>query len=268
MQPLLKPAFIDVNGTRLYCETAGAGAAVVFIHGFTLDTRMWDDQFLHIAQHYQAIRYDLRGFGKSAVPTEAPYSHVEDLHGLLTHLLIPQAHLVGLSLGGAIAIEFALTYPSRVQSLVLIDAVLGGYPWSDEGAARDRLVWQRAREAGIPGAKESWLAHPLFAPAMRMPQVAARMAQIVAEYSGWHFIHHNPAQGLEPHAGQRLAELKMPILALVGEEDLPDFRGCTEMIVREAPQAHLRLIPGVGHMANMEAPELVTRSILDFLTGL
>lgn len=83
--------FVETNGTRLYYEEAGAGPAVVLIHGFTLDTRMWDDQFQRLVAHFRVIRYDLRGFGRSSPPTEAPYLHVEDLRGLLDHLDIEQA---------------------------------------------------------------------------------------------------------------------------------------------------------------------------------
>jgi pimeloyl-ACP methyl ester carboxylesterase len=263
-----KHDFVDVNGTRLYCESAGSGQAVVFIHGFTLDTRMWDDQFLPLAQRFRVVRYDLRGFGKSAVPTGKVYSHVDDLKALLDRLEIPHACLVGLSKGGAVALDFALTYPQYVQALVLIDTVLGGFQWSPEGSARDGLVWQRAREAGIPAAKESWLTHPLFAPAHRQAAVAARLAQIVDEYSGWHFINANPEQGLEPPAAQRLSQLAMPMLVIVGEEDIADFQQISEKICQQVPRARKLVLPGVGHMANMEAPEQVSQALLAFLAGL
>lgn len=95
MQQLIQPP-----NTRLFCEVAGMGQAVVLLHGFTLDLRMWDDQFLPLAQQFRVVRYDLRGFGRSALPTNAPYSHFEDLKALLDHLGIIQAHLVGLSKGG------------------------------------------------------------------------------------------------------------------------------------------------------------------------
>jgi pimeloyl-ACP methyl ester carboxylesterase len=257
--------FMDVNGTRLFFETAGAGHAVVFLHGFTLDTRMWDDQFLPLSQHFKVIRYDLRGFGKSDLPTEQPYSHVEDLRALLDRLEVPQAQLVGLSKGGAVAIDFALTYPQRVGALVLIDTVLGGFRWSAEGSARDGLVWQRAQEAGVRAAKESWLTHPLFVPAQRLPDVTARLAQIVDEYSGWHFLNANPERGLEPPAAQRLSELGMPVLAIVGEKDIPDFRQITDLICTQVPHARKIVVPGVGHMSNMEAPEQVSDAMIAFL---
>lgn len=265
---MIRSRMVEVNGTRLYCEMAGAGKAVVLIHGFTLDTRMWDDQFLPLAERFQVTRYDLRGFGKSALPTQAPYSHVEDLARLLDRLDIPQAYLAGLSKGGAVAIDFALTHPARVGALVLIDTVLGGFHWSTEGSARDAVVWQRAAEGGIPAAKESWLAHPLFEPAQRKPSVAARIAQVVNEYSGWHFVNANPERGLEPPAARRLNELKMPVLAMVGELDIADFRQVIEVIAMEVPQARKVIIPAAGHMSNMEAPELVTQAMMEFLAGL
>lgn len=258
----------DVNGTRLYCEVAGSGPVVVLLHGFTLDTRMWDDQFLALAQQFQVIRYDLRGFGRSDAPTTESYSHIEDLKALLDRLEIKRAVLVGLSKGGAVALDFALTYPGRVRALVLIDTVLGGFPWSAEGSARDALVWQRAQEGGIPAAKESWLTHPIFAPALRQPAVAARLRQILDDYSGWHFVNPNPERSLDPPAAQRLAELRLPVLALVGELDVADFRAITELMAREAPSARQVIVPGAGHMANMEAPDLVLQLIADFLAGI
>ncbi|HEY7490512.1 MAG TPA: alpha/beta hydrolase [Candidatus Tectomicrobia bacterium] len=122
--------FADVNGTRLYYEVAGTGHPLVLIHGFSLDTRMWDDQFEVFAQGYQVLRYDLRGFGKSAVPTDTPYTHPDDLYALMTHLGIEHADIVGLSLGGAVALDFAVTYPRATDVLIPVDAaLLGGYQW-------------------------------------------------------------------------------------------------------------------------------------------
>lgn len=265
----VKRSFVEVNQTHLYCEEAGTGqSAVILIHGFTLDTRMWDDQFLPLAQHFRVIRYDLRGFGKSALPAREPYSHVEDLKALLDYLGVSEVCLVGLSKGGAVAVDFALTYPGRVSTLVLIDTVLGGFPWSAESSARDALVWQRAREAGIPAAKESWLAHPLFAAAQRQPAVAARLKQIVDEYSGWHFVNDSQEVGLHPPAALQLAALNLPVLAIVGEDDIPDFRLVTELVCQQAPQARRLIVPGAGHMANMEAPAQVTQAIMEFLAEL
>lgn len=257
--------YADVNGTRLYYEIAGSGPVVVLIHGFALDTRMWDDQFLPLAQLFRVVRYDLRGFGRSNVPTDEPYSHCDDLGALLDHLNVARAHLVGLSKGGAIALDFALANPLRVGSLVLIDTVLGGFEWSPEASSRSASIWQLAKDRGIRAAKDSWLKHPLFGPAQRQPLVAARLVQIVKDYSGWQFANTNPEQTMEPPAIQRLAELAAPVLAIVGEHDIPDIRQMTELVGHEAPRARTLVVPEVGHLANMEAPEQVTQAVSAFL---
>lgn len=259
--------FAPVDNTQLYYEIAGTGETVVLIHGFTLDTRMWDDQFLPLARHFQVVRYDLRGFGRSGLPTGKPYSHVDDLAGLLDHLQIELAHLVGLSKGGAVAIDFALTHRWRVKRLAVIDTVLGGFGWSKQSDTENRLVWQEAARGGIPAAKIAWLAHPLFTAAHRQPAVSARLTQIINDYSGWHFVNPNPEAAISPPAANRLEELDMRVLAIVGDEDRPDFVEITETINRQTPEAQKIVLSGVGHMANMEAPAAVTEALLAFLSS-
>jgi 3-oxoadipate enol-lactonase len=257
----------NVNGTRLYYEISGTGHVVVFIHGFTLDTRMWDDQFEYFAQHFQVIRYDVRGFGQSAVPTEELYSHGDDLKALLDYLEIKQAYLVGQSMGGGVAIDFTLTYPEYVDALVLIDTVVSGFDGSAEGEARFALIWEEAGRGGIPAAKTSWLTHPFFTLAPSQPDVTARLAQIVENYSGWHFVNESHEHTLNPPAAQRLREIAIPTLAIVGQNDVPDFLQITDLIGQEVPQVRKIIIPNVGHMSNMEAPEAVNRAIIQFFKG-
>ncbi len=257
-----------VNDTQLYYEETGAGPAVVLIHGFTLDTRMWDDQFLPLAAHHRVVRYDLRGFGKSAMPTGERYSHVADLCALLDYLHIEQATLVGFSKGGGVALDFALAHPPRVQGLALVDSILGGVLWLAATKARHDAVWAAARAGGIAAAKASWLAHPLFAPAMHQPAVAARLTQIIDDYSGWHFVNDDPEERMRPPAVTRLDELAMPVLVIVGDQDLPDFADIATIIGDRVPQSRTLVLPGAGHMANMETPAAVTQALLDFLAGL
>ena len=118
------PYFNLDSTTRLYYEVAGSGHPLVLIHGFTLDTRMWDDQFETFAREYQVVRYDRRGFGKSSLPVDEDYAHADDLAALLEHLGIDRAYVLGLSGGGASAIDFALTYP---------EAIDGYLQWREQG---------------------------------------------------------------------------------------------------------------------------------------
>src|SRR5919199_4121889 len=107
MRMHMRHGFVEVTGARLAYEVAGAGYPLVLIHGTALDTRMWDAQFEVFAQHYQVIRYDRRGFGRSTLPTES-YTHADDLAALLTSLQVHSPVLPGHSSGGGVALDFAL----------------------------------------------------------------------------------------------------------------------------------------------------------------
>src|SRR5689334_11281492 len=140
---------VEISGGSLYYETAGSGDPLVLIHGLGLDLRMWDDQFAEFAQHRQVVRCDLRGFGKSTVPTAEPYSHADDLKAMLDHLSIARADILGLSMGGWIATNFALTYPEMTRKLILVDSAIYGYgSMSDDWKVRWRELEATAAEAG------------------------------------------------------------------------------------------------------------------------
>src|SRR5215472_5024966 len=117
----------SVNGTQLYYETLGQGHPLVLIHGGYVDRRMWDDQFHAFAEDYCVIRYDVRGFGKSELPP-VPYADRQDLYDLLKCLGIEKTYLLGLSLGGIIAIDFTLDHPSMVDALILAGSPVPGFP--------------------------------------------------------------------------------------------------------------------------------------------
>ena len=108
--------------------------SLVLIHGFTLDHRMWDDHVEAFAPGHRVIRLDLRGFGRSSMPTD-PYSHVEDVKALLSYLEIRQAVVLGLSMGGGVALDFALAYPEYTRALILADSTWRGFSWSKQSAA-------------------------------------------------------------------------------------------------------------------------------------
>ena len=256
--------FITVPDGQLYYEVTGTGAPVVLLHGFSLDTRMWDAQVQPLAQTHTVIRYDRRGFGRASLPV-APYSHVADLHGLLAHLQISNTALVGLSRGGSVALEFALTYPAQVEALVLVDSVLGGYRWSDEYRALDKTVWETARTQGVDAGKTAWIAHPIFAPALEQAAIGEQFRAMVQDYTGWHFLNRDPDQRLDPPAAQRLHEIHCPTLVVVGERDLPDFQQIADLLHTGIVGAQKVVLPGVGHLASMEATAPCTELLGAFL---
>jgi pimeloyl-ACP methyl ester carboxylesterase len=95
--------------------------------------------------------------------------------------------------------------------------------------------------------------------------VVARLRAIVADYSGWHWLHSDPRRSLEPPAITRLAEIAAPTLAIVGQHDLADFHAIADLLATQAPAGRRVVLPGVGHLANMEAPDACNEVVLDFL---
>lgn len=260
--------FAEVNGTRLYYEMAGSGDPLVLIHGMTLDTRMWDDQFEPFAQRYRVVRYDARGFGKSALPTaEKPYAHTDDLKALMTHLDIARAFILGLSMGGGIALDFAVAHPEATEALIPVDSRLNGWQPDAEFAAYLSAVRTRASEAGIQAARDVWTYSAMFKPALENPTVASRLAQIIADYSGWHWVNDNPLRAPDPPAAQRLHTIRVPTLIVIGERDVPDCHAIANTLDRRIPNARKVVIARVGHMANMEAPERFNTVVSDFLAA-
>lgn len=253
----------EVNGTRLYYERAGSGPAVILLHGGNLDSRMWDDQMPALVNSFSVIRYDIRPYGRSA-QTEKGFSSVEDLRALMDHLNVKTASLVGLSLGGRIAIDFALTYPGRADKLVLMGPGLTGYALNvnDE---RLKPILTKALEGDAEGAMDLWLQHPMMAPAMSRPKVAARIREIVKDnLQVWRRLPVGE-QVPAPPAVERLGDITSPTLIMVGERDVPDIQAIVKLLQRDVKGARTEVIPGAAHMPNMEDPERVNRLLLAFL---
>lgn len=252
--------YFEHNKGRIYYEITGTGETIVFIHGFSLDRRMWEEQAKFFENHFQVITYDMRGFGKSSLP-EGKYSHHDDLRALLDHLKIKKAHIVGLSMGGEIAINFALTYPEFVSSLTLVDSSLNGF--------KSTVDWTvHAKEVGIDRARKNWLNHELFSSERKNSKVFSKIQQIVQEYSGWHWLNHEPKERIKPPALQRLNEIKVPTLVAVGQDDLPYFHHIAELMHDGISGSQMKIITGAGHMVNMEEPNYFNKLLLDFYSNL
>jgi pimeloyl-ACP methyl ester carboxylesterase len=123
--------FAGVNGAKLYYEVMGAGHWLVLLHEGIADSRMYDDQFNTFAQRYRVVRFDIRGFGQSDFPPDdEPLALHEDLYGLLAFLGIKKTYVLGMSMGGAIALDFTLSHPDMVDALILVSSGAGGYDMS------------------------------------------------------------------------------------------------------------------------------------------
>lgn len=261
--------FAEVNDTKLYYEIAGSGDPIVFIHGWSFDTRCWDDQFAAFTRDYRVLRYDLRGFGKSALPdTGQSYSHTDDLIALLDFLGLERVHVLGHSFGGRIAIDFALNYPERTITLLLPDAAMDvtGLELSEELTDWIGNTWQTGRESGIEQAKEIWIKGSPLAPAMQNPNVAKKVKQMIEDYSGWHWKNNDPYVGITPYPPERLSKIKAPTLIIVGGLNPQFYFRAAEIQKEHIPNSEMVVLPGVGHALNIENPEEFNEIVLGFLS--
>jgi pimeloyl-ACP methyl ester carboxylesterase len=257
--------FADVNGTRLYYEVSGAGEPLVLIHGFSLDTRVWDAQWEALARRHRVIRYDMRGFGRSPLPEGEAYAHQDDLRALLDGLGIASAIVLGHSTGGSVALDFAVTYPESVRALVLFGSIAAGFDYSPEFAGALGSIFAAAQADGIPAAREIWLRLLALQP-REDPSAKARLDQIVCDYSGWHWVNADPARVLDPPAIQRLDAIRCPTLTLLGEREVPDCFRIADLVNSAVPGSERIILPNAGHMANMEAPGRFNDAVLGFIT--
>jgi 3-oxoadipate enol-lactonase len=252
------------DGGRLQYSTAGEGDPVVFIHGFGLDSGMWDPQWQPFATRHRVIRYDMRGYGRSSLP-EGPYSHVDDLLALIDSLDAGPVHLVGLSLGGRVALRVAATHREAVRSLTLADPALDGHVWTADWLQRWRAMTEAAKRGDLSAAKALWREHILFAQANAQPHVADALCVMIDRYSGWHLRHPDPGTAPQVPTAHMLADISIPTLVMIGELDLPDFQAIARRLSRKLPRVELQTIAGSGHMSNMEAPQAFNEFVLEHL---
>ena len=261
--------FAEVNGTKLYYEISGSGDPIVLIHGWSFDTRCWDDQFSSFAKNYRVLRYDLRGFGKSALPeTGQNYSHTDDLVALLDFLGLKKINVLGHSFGGKIAIDFALNYPERTSSLILPDAAMDVTVLisSEELSNWISNTWQTGRQSGIEQAKEIWINGPPWAPALQNPYAAKKVKQMIDDYSGWQWKSDDPYIGIKPYPPERLSDIKTPTLIIVGELDPEYYHMAADIQRKYIPHSTKAVLLGAGHALNIERPEQFNEIVLNFLS--
>lgn len=255
----------EVNGTTLYYETTGKGPPLVLIHGGLLSSTEWDEQFSAFAEHYYVIRYDGCGYGRSAA-RRLPFSHVEDLYQLLRFLKVEQTSLIGGSMGGAIAIDFALERPNMVNTLVLVGPGLGGWPYSPAFAQRMyQIVLATVAEGPEKGA-DLLLNVPYIIPAPDNSAARQRFRTLFMENFHGFLAPWYLARPLNPPALQRLSELRVPVLLVVGQQEDQENLAVVDTLAAKITNAQKIVIPNAGHLPQMEKPGEFNRFVLDFLS--
>lgn len=259
--------YAEVDGARLYYETAGTGYPLVWVHAGVADCRMWDPQFGPFAGRYRVARYDARGFGRSPMP-DGPFTPSRDLAGVLDTLGMARAHLVGASMGAVGVIDLALTAPERVGALVLVSPAVAGHRWSEAvrrfGAAEDAALERGDVEAAVELNVRMWVDGPRRSPEQVDPVLRKQVWDMQRHAFGLPAGDGIP-QVVEPPAITRLGDIAAPTLAIIGAEDVEDFHTLGGLLARQIPGARQAVLPGAAHMVSLERPAEFNRLVMDFL---
>ena len=259
--------FIETNGASLYFEVDGAGEPILFIHAGVANLRMWDAQVAALRDRYRVIRYDTRGFGRTETAA-VPFSNRADVAAVLDHLGETSAHVVGLSRGGMIALDFALDYPDRVRSLVVAAGGIGGYESPDElpestWAEPERYLEARDWPAISDWETRFWADGPGQPPDRVDPEVRAKVHDWILTNYQAEKVEGTP-QPLQPPAVERLRDLRAPLLVMVGTLDEPATTESCRHLAAVVPGARLEEFES-AHMINLEHPERFNDVLRSFL---
>lgn len=256
---------MEVEGGFVAYADEGTGEPVVLVNGGGMDFRQWDAAARDLAgRGFRVIRYDPRGWGGSP-PSAAPYAEADDVAALLDGLGIDAAHVVAMSWGGSVALDFALSHPARLRRLVLVGPAVGGYPWSKDFADRN-AAW--AREPDDSTRTQSLLDDPYFIPGAKADAALAATARALLMANAKTFrLSGAGVRRLDPPAYARLEEVRAPTLVVTPERDHPDLIAIGKLLDRRVPGAREVVVPGAGHMVGMERPAELARIVAEFLRG-
>jgi pimeloyl-ACP methyl ester carboxylesterase len=260
---------IQRNGVKTYFTDQGSGPPVILLHSFLCSGEMWAPQLPIITRQMRAINVDLRGHGRSGhIQTKfSLYDLVEDAIAVLDALEIEQAFWAGLSVGGMVALRAALTHPSRVSGLVVLNSHAGTEPFWVK--VKYRSLGLGARLFGLPPLL------PAILPLMFGKTTRSRNPSLVLEWNARFALLDVPSILCGLHAlisrdsiVDRLPGINLPALVIVGEEDAALPSAFSKEIAEGLPDAVLEVIPNAGHLSTLEQPEAVNKAMLNFLTAI
>ena len=264
------------DGTRLYYESTGSGFPLLFSHEFAGDSRSWEPQVRYFARRYRVITYNARGYPPSDVPEDVGvYSQARAMHDiaqLLEALQVPQAHVVGLSMGGYATLHFGLSYPQMARSLVVAGCGYGSVAGERQKFQQDTAqVAQRIERDGMPAMAAMYAKGPTRVQFEdKDPRGWQEFAGQLAEHSATGAaLTMRGVQGQRPSVYEleiQMRQMQVPTLIVSGDEDEPCLEPALFM-KRVIPASGLVIVPKTGHTLNLEEPESFNRIVSDFLTA-
>jgi len=268
-----KSGFVNIDNAKLYYEVAGAGTPLVMVHAGVADSRQWNNEFAYFSQSYQAIRYDMRGYGKSE-PVDGEFSHMSDLVSVLDTLGVHESLVImGCSMGGGLAMDFSLTHPSRVKALVMVDSAPSGLEL-DVPAPSKFADAEKAFESGNLDLVAEIETQIWFDGMGRIPeQVNPTMRKMLYEMDRLALSHEVKGLGkrlpnIETPAFDHLESLNIPVLIVVGSHDTPYILAAADYMKEKIKLANKITIKDAAHLPNMDQPQEFQNVLEKFLSSM
>ena len=252
----------ELPGVRIwYKDTGGSGVPVVFLHAATGSSRVWEYQLpVFTAAGYRVVAYDRRGFGRSAIDPAGvqPGTGADDLQSLMNHLGIDRFHLVGTAAGGSVALDFAVSFPQRLRSLVVANGV-GGVQDEDYVEMGRRIRPSPQFEALPPEFRE-------LGPSYRAANPGGTRRWMELERMSRPEGPQPSAQTMRNRITFSLLEgIKVPTLLLTGDADLYAPPSVLRLFAARIKNSESVIVPEAGHSAYWEQPEIFNRTVLEFI---
>lgn len=263
------------DGVKLYYEVQGEGAPIVFVHELAGTCRSFDAQIAALKPRYKCIAFNARGYPPSDVPpTVDSYSQdiaAEDIGAVLDAADIDSAHVMGVSMGSAAALQFALAHPGRVRSAILCSIGSGSDAKPEEYVANMEAMAARVEKNGMAQIRENFTTSPARVKLKdKNPAAFETFLHEIATFSVLGLA--NTMRGVQKRRPplyahkDRIAAMKIPALVVLGGDD----QGCrkpSQFLAETLPGARLEILPDTGHGVNIEEPAKVNRMVEDFIAG-
>jgi 3-oxoadipate enol-lactonase len=261
--------FSTKNGISLYYDVAGEGPAVCLINGYRLSGAAWPDAFINqLASRFEIISFDNRGTGRSDKPPGGyEFANMAtDVLGLLDTLRLQRVHLLGFSMGGAIAQEFATRHADRLDRLILFGTFCGGI-WAEPASySVFKLLLTADDQSPEEAARQAW-------PVTYSPEYLATNADAVEQQMRRELEHPTPTfvaqrqmEALRQFDGYGdLPNIRAPTLVATGAEDVLVKPRNSQILASRIPNSRLELLADLGHRAIWEAPEEIADLAGDYL---
>ena len=260
----------DINGAIISYEVTGQGEPLVLIHGWSLNANMWQPQIAALSRKFQVLNYDRRGFGRSSGGEDITWD-ADDLKALLDRLNIRTVHILGMSQGARVALQFVHRYPDRVLSLILHGAPAPdgfGVPFTGPDRTRFDEWTALTKEQGLDAFRKAWSVHPLMEVPAGNAAARKRVEALLAEYRGARFLQPVQPSGPVPAITMDdLAKISVPTLVLSGDREVPYLQIVARALAYTIPNARLSIVAGGGHMINVIEPARYNAAVLGFLSA-